>query len=583
MTLADKVALLAKVIHWRLTWGRHDSEYRSGIKNPKFVTAREAMALVPDGAVCISSGMAGNARCSIQYWALKERWLREGRPRGLTWIAVGGQGGRGRAPGTIEEIAIPGLLSRGIMGHIETANAWKRLAEQGYLELHNLPQGQMTYLIEAQARGEDSVVSRVGVGTYLDPRSGRGSVVCGDPRNSLVSVEGDLLRYRLPRIQVAVFNVPYADEKGNLYVRNAACLTETLESALAAKANGGIVIASVGDVIEEAPDEVFIPADKVDAIILNPDNEQTGATPQRKYWDFLTPHSSISEVEGVARLKFVCNVLGITPRRGPVDDAVARLAATVFTRTTPPGSLVNIGVGMPEEVCRVVFEAGLTRDVTFMTETGVVGGLPAPGIFFGAAVNPKRQITSAQVFHLCQKELATSILGVLQADSLGNVNVSRRGPGPRNYVGCGGLPDLVDSARTIIFVGSFMAHARFDLVDGQIRIVRRGVPKFVDRVDEVTFSGPQALAHGKDVWYVTQVGVFRLTEAGMVLVQVMPGIDVRKDIIEGTPMKVVVPDEVAVVDRAVLTGKGFELAWALTSTGDAPQPPRGGGTAVGAA
>jgi propionate CoA-transferase len=564
VNLLTKAGLVAHIIRWRLTWSVHDSDWREpGATGPKFITARQAAERIPDGATCISSGLAANARCSAFYWAIRERFLREGRPKGLTWLSNGAQGGRGRAPGTIEELGLPGLITRMLTGHWETKKSLLKLADQGLLEMHTMPQGQFSFLLEAQARGEETVEAVTGVGTFLDPRCGTGSCVRGTPRETFIEPAGDgRLRFRLPRIDVAMFNVPYADAEGNLYVRNAAMLTETLESAMAARRNGGLVMASVSGLVPKNEKEIYLRADQVDAIVVNPGNEQTGSIPQRRYWKLFTPHSDVTEVEGALRLRFANDVLKITPVRTPVDLAMARMAARLFTRISHRGALVNIGVGHPEEVCRQVFEGGLTRDVQFMTETGVIGGLPAPGIFFGAAINPRELITSAAAFHRCYESLDTTILGVLQADSEGNINVSKRGPRASDYVGPGGLPDLTAAARHVLFVGSWMAHGRMAIRDGRLVIEKRGTPKFIAHVDEVTFSGRQALAMGKDVWYATNVGVFHLTPRGMELVEVMPGIDPVRDVVDGNPMRVVLPDGgPRVVAHDVVTGEGFRLAW----------------------
>src|SRR6185295_18673752 len=135
---------------------------------------------------------------------------------------------------------------------------------------------------------------------------------------------------------------------------------------------------------------------------------------------------------------------------------VARLAAATLLANVHKGAYVNIGIGLPEEVCRVVFEAGRLGDLTFLTESGVLGGLPAPGVYFGAALCPERILSSAEIFKLCYERLDATCLGVLQVDSLGNVNVSKRGDGPRNYVGPGGFIDLTAAAKTIVFVSAWM-------------------------------------------------------------------------------------------------------------------------------
>jgi propionate CoA-transferase len=240
-------------------------------------------------------------------------------------------------------------------------------------------------------------------------------------------------------------------------------------------------------------------------------------------------------------MQFVNWLTGFTPRRTAADEAVARVAAATLLANIHTGAYVNIGVGFPEEVCRVIFETGRLGDLTFLVESGVVGGLPAPGLYFGAALCPERIVSSAEMFKLCNEKLEATCLGALQVDSHGNVNVSKRGAGVRNYVGPGGFIDLTEAAETIVFVSAWMAHGQFSVEDGRLRLVKPGTPKFVDHVDEVTFNGRRAVDAGKHVFFATHVGLFQLTKRGMELVGVMPGINIRHDILERTAMKVVLP------------------------------------------
>jgi propionate CoA-transferase len=161
------------------------------------------------------------------------------------------------------------------------------------------------------------------------------------------------------------------------------------------------------------------------------------------------------------------------------------------------------------------------------------------------------------MFRLCYERLDATCLGVLEADAEGNVNVSRRSDGVRDYVGPGGFIDLTTAARTIVFVCDWMVRGSFAVTGGTLKVVRRGAPKFVERVREITFNGPRALAAGKQVFYATPVGLLRLTPRGLALASVMPGIDVRNDILATTPVPIVVPDHVPVVSRAVVSGEGF--------------------------
>jgi propionate CoA-transferase len=517
--------------------------------------------MIPDGATVISSGMAGNSRCSAFFWAIRERYQAEGRPRGLTWISVGGQGGRGKAPGTVEEVGVAGLLDCFISGHVETTKAMLALAEAGEIDLHVLPQGEMTELIEAQSGGVFSVRSQTGLDTFLDPRCGRGSAVVSRDGTSLVHASGDELVYELPPIDVALFCGAYADRKGNVYLTDVATLTETHESVRAARANGGLAMAVVGGMVDEDKSAPRVPVGQLDAVVVNPYNEQTIMARQQEPWKMFCPGGDGDDAGAIEKLRFINRVLRITPVRGPVEEALARLGARLFSEVVSPGGYVNIGVGFPEEVCREVYDSELDLDVVFTSETGVLGGMPAPGVYFGAAVNPDRLESSAWMFRLYKQDLDATVLGFLQVDSQGNVNVSRRGPRVSDYVGPGGFPSIIQGARKVIFIGTWMTGARWSIRGERLNLDKPGRPKFVDRVDEVTFNGARGLADGKQVYYVTSVGVFHLTPEGLTMIRRMPGIDVESDVLAHSGARLIVPDDVPVVDPSVITGKDFRLEW----------------------
>ena len=562
MNLLVKAQLMQHVIQWRLSWDKRDTHYRfTAPDNPRFMGPRDAVKLIHDGDVIATSGLAGNQRVAIMYWALREVFEETGHPRNITMLCTGGMGGRGKVPGSMEELGVEGLCTRLITGHQETFKSMLRLAEEGKLEVQCIPQGIVALLIDAQGRGEDSLLVRTGIGTFLDPRVGTGTHIFDPKAEQLVTVENDLLRYRIPKINVAMFGAPAADREGNVYLKNASVIAESVEIIRAARANHGKVIVNVGHIVEKGHDDFFIPAEDVDAIVFDPNCEQSISIKYRKFWSLLTTDSTVPVDEAIARLRFVNKVLGITPRRTKIDVAIARLAATVFAENARKEMFVNVGVGLPEEVSRVLYEAGMFKYVTLFTESGVIGGLPAPGVFFGAAACPQKMISSAEVFKMCYQRLDGTMLGVVQADTEGNVNVSKRGEGPRNYVGPGGFIDMITAAKMIIFVTSWTAHGSVKVQGDKIKIVEPGKPKFVEKVDEITFSGKEALKAGKKVYYVTTVGLFRLTERGMELVRVMPGIDIQKDIIEGCTMKVVLPEsgKVPVVDSSIVTGKDFIL------------------------
>lgn len=561
MRTSEKIRLLADVIRWRLSWDRRDLDTTPAGLSGKFVTGAEAAARIPDGATVISCGMAGNARCSSFFWAVSEAFVRRGRPRDLTWISVGAQGGRGKAPGTVEELARSGLLRRYISGHVETAKGLLALAESDRLDLHVLPQGELALLIEGQGEGRERLRSGTGVDTFLDPRCGPGSAVCSRDDLQLIRALGDELEYRLPLIDCALFSAAAADPSGNVYLTDMATLTETREAVRAARHNNGLVMAVVAEVCSEDADAPRVEAGDVDAIVVNRWNEQTVMAPQRRPWRLFCPGGDGDDRAAIEKLRLVNRLLHITPVRGPVDLALGRLGAKLFAQVVAPGAHINIGVGYPEEVCREVYESELHHDLVFTTETGVYGGLPAPGIYFGGAVNPQRFESSAWMFHHYREQLDAAVLGILEVDSQGNVNVSRRGPRIVNYVGPGGFPTIVDCARTVIFVGNWMTGARWKVDGEHIRLLRPGRAKFVDKVAEVTFNGQRALADGKRVYYVTHVGVFRLRDAGLELIWLMPGVDLERDVLAHSGARLQVAEPLRQVDGSVVSGRGFVLDW----------------------
>lgn len=565
MNALDKAALLAQIIRWRLTWDRRDTAYLPDEPLPdKFRTARAAADMIDDGACVISSGFAGNARCSILFWAVRERYEQTGRPGRLTWISVAGQGGRGRVPGSVEEVGLDGLVTRYIAGHTETAKSMLQLADAGRLELHTLPQGEMTHVIEAQGQGGCEISSHTGLGTFLDPRVGRGSAVTPDATMQFARADGDAIVYSLPAIDVAVLSAPYADREGNIYFRNASTITEMVDAARAARHNGGLVLVAVCDLVDHDAASIGLAADEVDAIVINPRNEQSGSVAQRRYWPMFTAGAQVDEQAAIEKLRFINKTLGITPRRGPVEQALGRLGARTFTEQVRRGATINVGVGLAEEVCNELYRSSVCEQITFTTESGPYGGLPAAGIFFGAAVNPIRIESSSWMFHHYRDHLDAAMLGFLQLDSAGNINLSNRGPTMLDYVGPGGAPSIIESARTVLFIGKWMQGARIGIRGGELHVDEPGQPKLVERVDEVTFNGSVGFASGKKVFYVTDLAVLELAADGLILRSVMPGIDIERDLLANCEARIHVPDNPApaVVPSDVVTGEGFRLDWA---------------------
>lgn len=566
MTIAEKIKIVGHLIKWRLNWDKKDLNFHPG-KNvsSKFITAKQAASLITDESTCISSGIAGNARCSVFFWAIKESYLKTGHPNNLTWINIAAQGGRGKVPGTVEEIAIEKLLTCYITGHHETAKAQLRLAEKGKLELHTLPQGVMAFLLEEMGKENSKKFysSKVGLNTFLDPQIGGCTAISPNAKKKFVDADEKLLRYKMPGIDFAFFNAPYADNEGNIYFHNAATISENKFSSKAARANGGKAIATVSAIIPKNEKLISMNAANIDYIVVHPYNEQTASVRQKKFWPMFTAGSKENSLEGIKKIKFINTFLKITPVRGETGHLLGRLGASLFVKVAHKNSLVNIGVGFPEEVAGHLMQHNLHHDIIFTTEAGSYGGLPASGVFFGASINPRHLESSTETFHRYLNDLDVAILGFLQIDSLGNVNASKKGNKITEYVGPGGFPDIASGAKIVFFVGTWMWGGKFVIKDHKLKLAKKGKSKFVKQVDEITFNGAEGLRSGKKIFYITDVGVFTLTGKGLMLMMVMPGIDIEKDIINTCEATIILPtgNNVPVVDNSIFDKKKFSINW----------------------
>lgn len=565
MNTFGKLGVLAHILKWRLTWDKYDLHYPVPVKdNPKFMTAWEAVQLIPDKAIIGISGIGANQRPSLLYWGIRDRFLKEGHPKEITIIGIGGQGGRGLVPGTVEELAIEGLNTRLITSHTEMFKAQQKLAAAGKLELQCSLLGSVTHIFRAQAEeGRNYIINDTGAGTFMDPRVGTGSPVAGTGTEQWVEiVEDGRFKYSLPFIDTAVFAAAAADRKGNIYFKNGSVICEGYSIAKAAKRNGGRTLVNVGVMVDEGYDKEYLPAEYVDAVVYWPETEQAGSVKQRKYWDFFTTESKTPTDEGLARVRLINKILQITQKRYPIDDVLARLGTHIFADHAHKGDHVDVGFGLPEEVARLLYESGVMNDLYMINESGVFGGVSAPGVFFGAAVNPTEIVPTCVAFDRIYSRLDWVLLGALQVDSEGNVNVSSRGKSATDHVGPGGFIDLITAAKSILFCCTWGEHAKVSVHEGKVKVLEPGNPKFIDKVDEITFNGKEALKKGKQVYYVTHVGAFRLTERGLVLTHVMPGIDIQKDILDFSTARILLPESGSpeIVSEDIVTGKGFRFA-----------------------
>ena len=510
----------------------------------KIVSASDAAALIKDGDTLTTSGFVGIGVPDELLAAIEARFLETGHPKGLNLVFAAGQGD-GKTRG-LNRLGHEGLLKGVVGGHWGLIPRVAALAVEGKIEGWNLPQGCISQLYRDIAAGKPGMLSRVGLETFVDPRNGGGAInaLSTEPKVELMQIGGEeVLFYPAQRLTVALLRGTTADEAGNITMEREALTIDNLAQAMAVKNCGGVVIVQVERVARARTlpaRDVHIPGILVDAVVVSkPENHlQTYATAFNQGFT-----NRIRTPEGE-----------IPPMTLDARKVIARRCAFEL----PVNGVVNLGIGMPEGVAAVAAEEGLLEHMTLTAEPGVIGGQPASGLDFGAAVNTDAVIPQNSQFDFYDGGgLDMTCLGLAQADASGNVNVSRFGS---RLAGAGGFINISQNARAVVFAGTFTAKGLEVVIDdGTVAIRQEGRQrKFLDQVEQVTFSGTRAARLGQPVLYVTERCVFELTPEGLKLTEIAPGIDLDRDILALMAVRPLI-DELAEMDARIFCNREMDL------------------------
>jgi propionate CoA-transferase len=517
-----------------------------GGRRTKVITPEAAAQLVLDGDTLAVGGFVGLSVPEELLIGLANRFHETGGPRDLTLVFAAGQGDGG-ARG-LNHLAREGLIKCAIGSHWSFVPGLGALARDGRIEAYCLPLGVVSHLYRETAAGRPGLITRVGLQTFVDPRveGGRMNAVSTNEVVRVMELDGEeFLFYPCRPVDVAFVRGTTADEHGNVTMEREAATLDSLSIAQAAKNSGGIVIVQVERLVAHhtlAASEVRIPGIFVDGVVVASDS----AAHMQTFAESYNP----AYVGGVGA---AVNASGTAPL--DIRKAIARRGAMLLKIN----SVVNLGVGIPEGIAAVALEEGILDLITLTVEAGAIGGVPAGGLSFGAAANAQSIIDEPYQFDFYDGTgLDQAFLGMAQVDRHGNVNASRFGG---RFAGAGGFINISQTARSVLFLGTFTAGADIAVGDGRLRIRRDGeVAKFVDEVEQVTFSGERARARGgQSVLYVTERCVLRLADDGLELIEIAPGLSLERDVLARMAFRPQIASGLREMDAAIFTDKPLGL------------------------
>ena len=499
---------------------------------PRFVSPAEAVRGIKDGDCILYNNFLSVINAEQLSAALNERFEKEGHPAHLSLYCSAGLGGW--TPGNVcEKIVCLGAVDTVYLSHFGTTPETARLILENKLEAYNLPFGVMSHAIRAAAGGEEYVICDTGLNLFTDPKY-KGYQLNERSKKELVQeivIDGKRrLKYDVPRPDVAFIKGSSCDEEGNISMEDEVAIGDALSIAQLVRRRGGKVIVQVARKLAAPrhPMEMVIPATLVDDICICPEQTQVQGLPGVD--PLFSGQQQLSD-------EALCEMVRQKAAGAKKDPAKKRIAERAV-RELRPGHVVNIGVGAPEYVAEEAARSGILSQVNLTVESGPMRGLPAGGAPFGSAISPHSICTCAEQFDFYDGGgLDICFIGALEIDAEGNVNGHYH---PKKLSGIGGFINITQFTHKVVFCTAFSAGGlEFEETPDGLHIKKEGrFPKFVEKVNALSFSAENARAYGQEVLYVTERCVFRLGEKGLVLTEAAPGVDVQKDILDRLPFAV---------------------------------------------
>ena len=519
----------------------------------QFITSAQAAALIPDNAHVVVDGFFGYSLAEDILVEMEKRYQAVRHPAGMHLKFITDPTIDGELRG-INRLAYDGMIASAIGSNMTHAKKLADRAGRNEFPIWMLPQGVILEMWRAIAAGRPGVLTDVGLHTYADPRlegcaMNEAAKEDGGYRIEVVKIGGEeyLFYPRFP-IEYVLLKGSYADEDGNVSIEREGVRIQQLELAMAAHNTGGKVIVQVDQLLLRnsiRPRDVAIPRDMIDYICVG--------DPEHSRQQFVWPDHFKPELSGDIRVVLE----SIKPMPFGVRKLLARRAAMELFK----GDFTNLGIGVPTHVSDILAEEGLFDQITLSFESGIVGGLPASGFAAGSGFNASAILRHTDMFNFIDGGgIDLTCLGCAQVDREGNVNVTKFGG---RITGPGGFVDISQNARTVCFVGTFTAGKPEVKIkpDGSLEVVSEGsLMKFIDHVDQVSFSGEYARQRGRRVLYVTERAVFEMRPGGITLTEIAPGIDLERDILAHMAFRPQIAADLHEMDRRIFLDQPMGLS-----------------------
>lgn len=513
----------------------------------KLITVQEAVKKIKDGHTVAVEGFVGALTPEDILYELEQHFIKHNSPQNLTMLASTGQGDlRGRG---LDHFAHEGLLKKIISAYYNVNPRLQKMVLENKVEGYMLPLGVIAQLYRETAAGRPGLLTHTGLGTFVDPRleGGRMNEISHEEMVNLLEIDGrEWLLYKPIPMDIALVRGTTADERGNITLEKEVAFLQGPSLAMAAKNCGGTVIAQVERIARAGtlhPKAVKIPGIFVDYLVVarKENHMQTFNMDYNPAWS--------GEIRGS---------LQETTRPVPFDykKVIGRRAVLELE----VGAIVNLGVGLPEYVASISGEEGISNRFTLTVESGPIGGIPAYGINFGAATNPEAIMDMPYQFDFYDGGgIDITFVGLAQVDAKGNVNVSKLN---ERIPGVGGFLNVTQGAKKVVFCGSFTAKGcQYEIGGGRLEILKEGkINKFIQRVQQITFSGSVAINKGQVVKFVTERAVFQLTKEGLILKEIAPGVKLREDILDQMEFEPIIDKNVKTMPQAIFEDRPLHLS-----------------------